>query len=262
MFINMNNIDTLTRQLRSLGLGHYESQLYLELLKSPRTHLRLAHATGINRTKVYRLIEDLEKRSLVTKRNDDRGTFLVAADPATLEIELVTAEEQLKQQRETLTELMPSLYSLQKGDSHDFVVNTYEGIEGFKQMLWHELKTDGENLIFGNGAIEDLVPDRRWAEKHRTMTLEAGYKLRELINPEQKADVFTDVPHFMDNYEKRSILPEILCMESCIVVYNDTVATYHWRKEQKVGFEVVSASYATMMRSMFEQFWQLAGAKL
>lgn len=167
LFTRMNNKDIILEQLRLLGLGHYESRIYLELLEGPSSHLKLAHATGINRTKVYRLAEELEKRSLITRRTDDRGTFLVAADPATLEVSLVTAEEILKQQREALTQLMPALSSLQQGAGRAFSISTYEGIDGFKQMLWHELKTAGECLIFGSGTLESLIPDRHWAEKHR-----------------------------------------------------------------------------------------------
>ena len=177
LFINMNtsnNIDTMLAQLRELGLTREQARLYIELLKEPNTHLRLAHATGINRTKVYRLVDDLEKRSLVTRRTDDRGTFLVASDPTTLEVELVNKEESVKGQRAAFEQLLPTLKRIKLNEASSFIVHTYEGLEGFKQMLWHELKTNGENRIFGSGTIEDLVPDHRWAEKHRAQTVEAG----------------------------------------------------------------------------------------
>lgn len=254
----MNNSDNILDLLRKIGLGHYESQLYLELLNGPASHLKLAHATGINRTKVYRLAEDLEKRSLISRRTDDRGTFLVAADPSTLEVSIVTAEEKLKQQREALQQVLPFLEGVRQGDGHEFIVNTYEGVEGFKQMLWHELRTRGECVIFASGALEVLVPDRRWTEKHRALTVEASYQVREILNPDGKADIFTDVPNFMDRYHKRIIDPSVLPLQHQIVIYNDTVATYHWRKEQKVGFEVVNAAYADTLRHMFEHYWELA----
>jgi hypothetical protein len=49
-----------------------------------------------------------------------------------------------------------------------------------------------------------------------------------------------------------------LAIEHQVSIYNDTVATYCWRHEQKVGFEVINHSYAMMMRQMFEQYWKLA----
>lgn len=258
LFTIMNNKDTILQQLRLIGLPHHEALLYIELLNGPATHMRLAHATGINRTKIYRLAQELEKRSLISRRTDDSGTFLVAADPSTLEVGVVTAEEHIKQRREALDTIMPTLHSLKQGAGNEFIVNTYEGVEGFKQMLWHELKAEKECLVFGSGIMEQLVPDHRWTEKHRSMTVEAGYRVRELLNPDSKAETFTDNPSFMRQYDKRCIPTEILPLQQQMAIYNDTVATYHWRKEQKVGFEVVSKSYATMMRSVFDHYWQLA----
>src|SRR5688572_15870670 len=118
----MNNKDTIVEQLRTLGLSRDEAKLYLELLRGPSTHLKLAHATGINRTKVYRLADDLEKKSLITKRTDDRGTFLVAADPSTLGVELTTQEEKLENQRAAFEALLPVLNPIKKGDTSNFAV--------------------------------------------------------------------------------------------------------------------------------------------
>lgn len=255
--MNINHT-TIIDHLRLAGVGYYEAQIYLELLKGPSSHLKLAQATGINRTKVYRLIEELEKQSLVTRQTDDRGTFLVAADPKTLEIALVNAEEQLKQKREALDSLLPTLESLKRSGGHDFTVNTYESTEGFKQMLWHELKTRDEALVFGAGSIQDLVDDVRWAERHRDRSVTANYVIREIINPGGKSDTFTSNQAFLNNYSKRLIDPTILRLDQQTVVYNHTVATYHWRKQQKVGVEIISKTHAEMMRQVFECFWALA----
>lgn len=255
----MNITDNIVAQLRSLGLSTDEARLYIELLKEPSTHLRLAHATGINRTKVYRLASDLEKRSLVTRRTDDRGTFLVAADPATLEVELATREEKLKSQRSAFNQLMPVLEQVKAKEASGFIVHAYEGAEGFKQMLWHELKTKNEEVIFGSGTIEDLVSDRAWAEKHRTMTVEAGYTIRELLNSGDKNEPFTLNEKFMARYTHRLIPREILHLQNQIAIYNDTVATYHWRNGQKVGIEIINQAQADTMRQIFEHYWQLAG---
>lgn len=254
----MNNKDIIFEQLRILGLTTEEGRLYIELLKEPSTHLKLAHATGINRTKVYRLVDELEKRSLIAKRTDDRGTFLVAADPSTLEVALVTQEKKLEAQRTAFSQLLPALSELGKPDAQEFVVMTYEGVEGFKQMLWHELKTKGEELIFGSGTIQDLVPEHNWAEKHRAMTVEAGYTIREIINPGEKDKPFTLNDAYMHRYTHRQIPGDVLRLKDQVCIYNNVVATYHWRNDEKVGFEVISESYASMVRQIFENYWQVA----
>lgn len=251
--------DNTLQWLKELGLTGDEAVLYTELLKGPQTHLELARATGINRTKVYRLADELEKRSLIATHSDDTGTALIASDPATFEIELVNKEEALKRQRTIFKHVLPELHKLQHKGKTDFEVNTYQGVQGFKQMLWHELKAKGELLVLGKSTIEQLVENVRWAEKHRALTVEANYAVRQIINSDEVLDPFTRNQEFMDShYEERLIGGEVLPMRQTISIYNNTVAVYHWRTGDKVGVEIVGKMYVAMMREIFEYYWRLA----
>lgn len=258
MFSMLNNVDTNLGKLRRMGLGLDEAKVYLELLRKPSTHLRLSTVTGVNRTKVYRIIDSLSKRSLVTKRTDDRGSFLIASDPATLEVELVTQEEKLKQKRVLLGQLLPTLKAFTENNKRAFVVHTYEGVEGLKQMSWHDLKTKGELLSLGGHTLEELIADHRWAEKHRALTVEAGYTIRGIVNHNADLADFTNNQEFMKRYTCRKIPTEAIFFNEEILIYNDTVAIYHWRENQKVGIEIVSETYANTMRQMFEYFWKIS----
>lgn len=253
----MNNTGTILQRLKILGLSQDEARIYLELLKEPTTHLKLARATGINRSKVYRIVELLEKRSLAGVRSDDRGAFIIASDPATLEVELVNQENQVKIKRIAFQSLLPMLQNIKGTDSSNFVVYTYEGEEGFKQMLWHELKTVGEILVFGRGSLHDLISSRRWIDQHKEHMIEAGYRIRELVNPGDD-DPFTIEEMKKDAYLYRIIPEDILVLQNQVATYNDTVSIYHWRYQQKIGIEIINATYARMMRQMFEHYWDLA----
>jgi hypothetical protein len=254
----LNSKDSILQRLKSLGLSKDEARLYLELLKEPSSHLKLARATGINRTKVYRLADQLEKRSLVGRRSDDRGTFLIASDPATLEVELVTHEERLRAQRQNLKTLLPQLTGIKTNDPSSFIIHTYEGVEGFKQMLWHELKTQGENLMFGCGSLTDLIDSKRWIEKHQIMMAEAGYHIREIINTGESSNAFSVETEVKKRYRYKVISGKTLALDNQIAIYNDTVSVYHWRQQQKVGLEIINKDYAQTMRQMFELYWQMA----
>jgi sugar-specific transcriptional regulator TrmB len=254
-----DNKDRVLKLLEELGLSGDEALIYTELLKGAKTHLRLAEATGLNRTKVYRLAERLEKRSLVSARFDDAGTTLAASDPATFEVELVTKEEALKRQRTIFNHLLPTLNKLQLGTKEDFAVHTYGGVQGFKQMLWHELKAKDELLTIGKGTIEQLTGSVRWSEKHRAMSTEAGITVRQLLNVSDPTEAFTRNKQFMDkHFESRLLDEDVLLMRQTMSIYNNTVAIYHWREEEKIGLEIVSKMYTAMMRQMFEYYWRLA----
>ncbi len=257
----MNNKDTIINSLRHLGLARDESLVYLDLLENPGTHLQISRNTGVNRSKVYRIVADLEKRSLITSITDDSGTKLTALEPESLEAQLINEEQRLRSKQAALNITLPLLKSIKsssKADDSHFSIATYDGASGFKQMLLHELKAVEEILIFDSGDIDDLVESTRWAEKHRKMTVEAGYKVRTIINPFGTPYDFTKNKDFMDIYERRLISPDILLLDHMVVIYNDTVATYCFTDGQKVGFEVINRSNAQMMRQMFENYWSLA----
>lgn len=254
----MNNKQYWIDKLNSLNIGEEESRLYIELLEKPNTHLQLARVTGINRTKVYRLAEQLEKRGLISRRTDDRGMFLVANDPGALEIEITTEEVKLRQKRAVLDEAVPGLRTLYQDAKSPFVIHTYEGPDGLRQMQWHELQTKGELLVFGNSTIEDMVVDHYWAEKMRSYTVELGYKTREIYNESGKSPDFTKNNDYLRLYEARRVSETELPVATPMVIYNDTVAIYQFSNEKRVGVEIVNDGFAKTMKSIFELYWKNA----
>ena len=124
-------------------------------------------------------------------------------------------------------------------------------------MLWHELKAKGELLSFGGGDIEELVPDRSWAARHRERSVEAGYRVREIINSEIDLPTVISNQDYLELYVCRGIPARVVSLEDQIAIYNDTVAIYSWRQNKKVGVEIVGKSFASTMRSVFEYFWKL-----
>jgi sugar-specific transcriptional regulator TrmB len=254
----MNNKQYWIDKLNILNIGREEAKLYIELLEKPNTHLQLARATGINRTKVYRLAEQLEKRGLVTRRTDDRGMFLVANDPSSLEIELTAQEAALRRQRKVLDGAIPELRTLYQDAKNPFVIQTYEGSDGLRQMQWHELQTKDELLTFGNTTIEDMVADHYWAERMRERTVKAGYRTREIYNESDKSQDFTANPEYLALYEARRVSEKDLPVATPMVIYNDTVTIYQFTSEKRVGVEIINEGFARTMKSIFELYWNMA----
>ncbi len=256
------NIDELLDQLQRLGLRKDEAAVYVELLKEPGNHLQLSRKTGVDRAKIYRLVEHLEKRGLIARRTDDRGTFLVASDPDLFEAELAGEEYRLSDRRNTLGTVLPTLHTIQTltaAGEGDFSLKTYDGQAGFKQMCWHELKTKGEIITFGHGNIETLVNDLGWAAKHRTFQVAARYHTRDLVNPDKaiRSKLASERLYEARLYRAGVITPEVLRFDDQMVVYNNTVAIYHWQDAHKAGLEIISATFANTMRQLFEHYWKL-----
>jgi predicted transcriptional regulator len=247
-------LDTLVK----MDFTESEALVYYELTRrGPQTHLQLARITGISRTKIYRIAEILQAKGVVVKKTDDDGTAIAANGREALELALIAEAEKLQEQEKAYKRVQSLLDELVAHGRPPltFSLRTYDGVTGFKQMLWNELKTQGELLAFGDGTLEDLVGSRNWAEKQRAMTVEKGYKIREIAN---KPIVPTDNRAFTDEITVRRIDESILPLRHQIITYNDTVSIYCWRDGQKTGIEIINQPYAQTMRAMFERYWDLA----
>lgn len=253
----MNKTDTTMSGLLSLGFARTEAIIYLQLLKRPATHAQLSAATDINRTTLYRIVSKLQKQGLVTLQVGDQGKFLVAAEPSALEVEIVNLEARAWHQRAAFGQLLPALEAVHANTNADFTIRDYEGIDGFKRMLWHELKTKGDYLCIGVAALEELVENKSWADKHRQLSIKAGYRIREITNPDNPAINFCDTPEFMELYEQRVVPTSVIAISYLIATYNDTVAIYHTNNSYRRGLEIISKPYAATIRSIFELCWQM-----
>ncbi len=243
--------------LEEMNFTEAEALVYYELTRrGPLTHLRLARITGISRTKIYRIIERLSAAGVVVKKTDD-GTAVMVNGHDTLELPIVAETQRLKKLQEAYGKVRPLLNELisEGRPPLNFSLRTYDGVTGFKQMLWNELKAKGELLAFGDGTLEDLVGSKAWSEKQRAMTVEKGYAIREIAN---SPIVPTQNRAFTHKITTRRIDESILPLRHQITIYNETVSTYCWRDGQKTGIEVINKPYAQTMRAMFERYWDLA----
>lgn len=257
----VNTFIELTTQLRQAGMTKDEALLYANLIQAPATHLQLSRVANMNRTKVYRVIADLEEQGLVTRRSDDRGMFLIASDPLFLDEQITKREIETSMQRTALERakiLLPALAA--DISTNDFAVYTYEGAEGMRQMQWHELQTEGILYAMGYLTYEELIGSRSWAEKFRERVADKGYDTYEIISrlPANYDPHFTESESFLEHYKGRTLSSSVLPIFAPMVMYNDTVAIYQIESERKFGIEIVHAGYAKTMRKMFEQYWAIA----
>lgn len=253
---NKNNAHTC---LCELGLTNDQATTYLTLLEGPFSHLEIARCTGINRTKVYRIVEDLEKYGLASKKTDDRGTFVVASNPSSLEGYQASHEKEVSYQRSIISELVPDLMKQCQKTTQELAVQTYDGVEGVKQMQWNELKAKGELLVFGNVRIEDLVNgDQKWAKKFRELVSQEGYGIREIVNTSDTAQPPASNKDYLKLYNSHTVAAKNLPVETPFVIYNNTVAIYQLNDDRRIGVEIINARFAETMRRIFEHYWSIS----
>ncbi|MFA9289569.1 MAG: helix-turn-helix domain-containing protein, partial [Weeksellaceae bacterium] len=87
------NLSALNTFLSQLSFSDEEKAIYSALVtRGSMTILELSKAAGVNRTKIYRLLDDLKKRGIILEVVEEYKTVLKAAEIHNLE-QLVKEQE-------------------------------------------------------------------------------------------------------------------------------------------------------------------------
>ena len=253
------NKQIITSQLLPFGLDEVEVQIYLNLLEGEaKTPLDLSRETNINRSKIYRYLDRLKIKRLIEEADRGRGMRFKAASPDSLELFILEKEQQLKNQKELLPELVKELATLPSGGKSGFEIKHYHGTEGLKQMLWNHLRAKKEILVFGYENRNDIA-GKAFAETIRREEVERKITKIEIENVTDQGDYwYTNVVNWGKYYRSRYLPPKILMIKQYLVVFNDTISILNWADGNKVGIEITNAALAGMYRQIFWKFWDIA----
>lgn len=246
-------------QLQQFGLDDIEITLYIHLIESgPKTPLDLSRETSVNRSRIYRYLDRLKGKKLIEEVNLGRGIVLKASNPSNLELLILEKEQQVKTQRENLTNVIKELTILPVDQSKSIEIKHYHGEEGLKQILWNHLSAKKELLVFGFENRNNIA-GKSFAEKIRYEQVERKIIKIEIENATDQGDYwYTTVPNWGKYYQSRYIPVKILDIRQYQVIYNDTISILSWGDGIKVGVEIENSPFVNMYKQIFWKFWDIS----
>ena len=128
--------DTIKKFLQNVGLSEKETEVYLQLLTVEDASVStLSKLTGINRTTLYPILEDLIQKKLVTQSDKDPKATFAAEPPERLETYIHNKQTQLEEQEKLLEEYVPRMRSVSLQPGEKPVIKVYEGHDGIIEAL-------------------------------------------------------------------------------------------------------------------------------
>jgi sugar-specific transcriptional regulator TrmB len=257
MFGMMNN--NLTQELKNLGLNDKEAQVYLVLLtKGPQTPLELSRNTKLNRTTIYRLMENMKEVGFVEEILDQKSTKFEASSPSKLGMLLTRKEMELEGLKTNYSKLISDLSVIEHNPASSTKVIYFRSKSGLQQLLWNTLKAGkSENVGYGYLNWNESV-GKPFAEKLRQECVNRKLYAREILNTIDRDRGFTQVTHYFDFYQNRYLPPKILEIKHDTYIYNDVFAFYHFLQNELFGIEIHNAEIAKTQRQIFEILWKMA----
>ncbi len=256
----MMNSSDLTKKLSLLGLNNKQSQIYLELLKGDTlTPLELSRASKINRSTIYRVLEELKELGLVEELLDQHRIKARAVNPEKLELLISQKESELKKIKESLPETVSQLSAIQGQPSAGTKVAYFKGKKGLQQMMWNVLKAKEEHLGFGYSDWNEWLGES-FAEKLRQEVVDRNILSREIQNEESvsKISTYTKVANYEEFYECRSLTKSLIEINHDTYIYNDVFAFSYFYKGELFGVEIHNKEIAKTQKQIFEVMWKIA----
>lgn len=159
----------LLSSLQSYGLSEKESQVYLTLLELWSTIASsLSRRTGINRSTIYSLLEDLKRRGVITEVTKNEVKYYSAISPDLL---FKKWEEKYEKIKSELPELLAITNKLGNRPRTQF----FEGFEWLKKIF--------EEVLIAGETMKDPYLSFVWAD---TMDPKVERYIEEEFIPQRK----------------------------------------------------------------------------
>lgn len=245
-----------TKLLEQIGLTKGEVNVYLALLKlgSCRTG-QLASMAGVSSSKVYKILDRLEKKGLAGHVLKGNIKYFAAMEPRRIIDYLEERQERLEEDKKLMTRLLPELERHKKAAEHKTEATLYDGykaVTNFFRNIVDELKPGEEYYVIGAGYGE--VPGlRAFFYKHHARRIDKGIKLNMLANHDLKGKLEKTTG---SNSEIR-FLPHYFVTNMEIVFYKNKVFIAMFTKEPK-GFLLESDEAVKSFGAYFNGLWDIA----
>ena len=259
VFKMVNKLD-LKQKLNLLGLTDNQAEIYLLLLKQGLTSLlELSRQSTINRTTIYRVVEDLKTLNLAEEIIDSRGIKVKAVAPENLNLLLTQKETELTYLKSNLSNLISSLSAIKDQPVPSTQMVYFRGVSGLKQLLWNILKAKGESVGYGYADWNQSV-GRDFAEKLRAERVKRQISDREIQNTDQLGPMsdWTNIKNYGQIYQCRFLDKKIVDIKHDTYIYNDVFAFFYFIKDEMFGLEIHNAEIAKTQKQIFEVLWKLA----
>lgn len=251
------DVSAIRTYFTKLGLETEIADIYLALhTHGPQSISQLSRNAHVERTRIYRLIDQLMDSNLIEVEPQQKRGIIKAAPIANLHILIAQKEQELKslQDELSLIEQVFARNSLGTPVSH---IQVFESTGAAKQIRYNMLNAQSEVLSFLHRDLYEEF-DKPFAIQWTTSADRQKLSFRSIYNrkfsPENLA-IATDTPH-PDSWDARITSGDSPHIDLNLFIYDDVIATLQWRDNATYGLEVHDDKFAKCQRVLFESVWQ------
>lgn len=246
-----------------LGLEPEIADIYLALhTHGPQSISALARNSGVERTRIYRLIDKLLESNLIEVETQYKRGIIHAAPISNLNILISQREQELQSLQDELS-LIEQVLKRNSLSSPATRVQFYQGSEGVKQVFWNQTKAKDMHshisLLYDNiqltagGAFF-----ARWVQAMNKRDARVRSVVSDTFLESQKAWRAQFDAERLQHWSSRYVSPQAFRLEHSMAAYDDVTCHFNWKDGKIFAIEIYNQEVATMQRQLFELLWQSA----
>ncbi|MBN2101372.1 MAG: helix-turn-helix domain-containing protein [Candidatus Aenigmarchaeota archaeon] len=247
-----------TSILEEIGLTEGEIKAYLALLTlGSKSTGPIAKESGVSRSKLYSVLDRLEKKGLASHIEKDGIRFFQAVEPSKIKDYLNKKGAELRKLETDFDRFLPQLEAFHEKAGKIQLVRVYQGFKGTQiahEHLYLKLKKGDIFYYFGIPGFQPEPHHRYWMKDHERR-IKAGIKCRLLFNNDTDEEVMINRNSFKDSDAR--YMPTNLKTPAYYLVYNDTLMIAI-ASENPIAIEIISQEIADSFISTVEYFWKLS----
>jgi len=252
------DINVIKNYFQKLDLLPEIADIYLSLhTRGPQTISDLARHSGVERTRIYRLIDELEQSNLVETQLDYKRRIFHAAPISNLQILISKKEQELEQLQQEL-DTISQTFAQTNLASPTTRVQFYQGADGAKQLFWNQTKATTEVMSILHEPMQHKTKKsffQRWVGAMN----EREVPHRSIVDDEFIASLKKWRSRYQGGKTKirqARRAPDTFKITIATVIYDDVIVYYNWKDDEVFGVEIHNADIANTQRQFFEMLWQ------
>ena len=244
---------------KKLGLDAEIADIYLALHSHGSQSISaLARNSKVERTRIYRLIDQLNESNLIEIEAQSKRGIIKAAPIANLRILINQRQEELKNLQDEL-ELIEQTLARNSLSNPATRVQFYHGPEGIRQMLWNKLHAKTGIVGYGYRILEESTGKKSmedWSDEFQKRQLTQRLLFNDdFVDSWLEAKPGAATKRKVKGVDYRFIDPKLYKVSYSCDIYDDLVAYYHWNDNEIYGIEIYNQDIADSQRQMFELLW-------
>jgi sugar-specific transcriptional regulator TrmB len=247
----------LEQVLQSIGLNKKQASVYLASLKlGSETAYNIAKHSGLKRTTVYFILEQLKEQGIASIRKTRSATYYKVLNPKAI-------LNRIKKQEENLTAALPELEKLYESQPSRPLIEVFEGKEGVRQV-YQEVKKyldKGEEILdWGSLAHFSQLEYKDLLDWWIGLMRNKRYQAREILMGKDlmESDYLESITKNQNpNHLLASASRDIKFTNNDNLVFGNKLAIFSLQKEVFVVV-IESEDVAKSYRNFFDLAWKQA----